>query len=295
MFHLKGKRFGVPLIQRYGVLNLNSSYPISYNCHSGLEIHYVLKGEITWEVEGSDEPLRVIGGCFGIIPAKAVHHALGNNATPATRIGVIFTPNPSACSSGTPFSAEELGEMFAKFSSCGATVRRISPRMAAILRELSDAMNLKAAKDPKQLIRLRVLSSDLIHETYRILDEPEALAIGHDVIPKIRQWIDGHLAEDISVERLVALSGYGRSRFYTLFTSNTGLSPNDYVLRARIQKARKALSSHKSGVSMTDLAVRCGFSSSSTFSKSFRKIVGKSPREFMRTAKSGNLQWGLPL
>ena len=285
MFHLKGKRFGVPLIQRYGVLNLNSSYPISSNCHSGLEIHYVLKGEITWEIEGSDKPLRVIGGCFGIIPAKTTHRALGNNATPATRIGVIFSPNPSDCSSGTPFSAEEIGEMFAKFSSCGAAVRRISPRLAAILRDLSDAMNLESAKNTKQLIRLRVLSSALIHETYRILDEPEALAIGHDVIPKIRQWIDDHISEDFSVEKLVALSGYGRSRFYTLFMSNTGLSPNDYVLRARVMKAKKALSSRKLDVPMTELAARYGFNSSSAFSKSFRKIVGISPREFMRTTK----------
>ena len=145
-------------------------------------------------------------------------------------------------------------------------------------------MNLKSAKNPKQLLRLRVLSSDLIHETYRILDEPEALAIGHDVIPKIRQWIDEHLSEDISVERLVALSGYGRSRFYTLFMANTGLSPNDYVLRARVLKAKKALSSRNLGVSMTELAARCGFSSSSTFSKSFRKIVGKSPSEYMHSA-----------
>jgi len=295
MFHLKGKRFGVPLIQRYGVLNLNSSHPISSNCHPGLEIHYVLKGEITWEVEGHAEPLRVIGGCFGIIPAKAVHHPLENNATPATRIGVIFRPNPSACSSGTPFNADELDEMFAKISSCGATVRRISPRLAAILRELSDAMNLQTAKDPKQLMSLRVLSSDLIYETYRILDDPEALAIGHEVIPKIRQWIAEHLTEDISVERLVALSGYGRSRFYTLFMSNTGLSPNDYILRARIKKAKKELLLHKSGVSMSDLAARYGFSSSSTFSKSFRKIVGKSPREFMRTAKLEDIQWRRPL
>ena len=285
MFHLKGKRLGVPLIQRYGVLNLTSSYPISYNCHSGLEIHYVLKGEITWEVKGSDAPLRVVGGCFGIIPAKTLHRALGNNATPATRIGVIFSPNPSACPSGTPFSAEELDEMFFKISSCGSTVRRISSRLAAILRDLLDVMNIEAAKDPKQMIRLRVLSSDLIHETYRILDEPEALAIGHDVIPKIRQWIDGHLSDVITIERLVALSGYGRSRFYTLFMANTGLSPNDYILRTRVMKAKKALSSCKLGISMTELATRCGFSSSSVFSKSFRKIVGKSPREFMRTTK----------
>ena len=115
IFYLKGKRFGVPLIQRYGVLNLNSSYPISSNCHSGLEIHYVLKGETTWEVEGVGKPLRVSGGCFVIIPAK--------KRPPRT------------------------------WQQCYA---RISPRLAAILRDLTDATNLESAKNPKRQIRLRI-------------------------------------------------------------------------------------------------------------------------------------------
>ena len=284
MFHIKGKRFGVPLIQRYGVLDLNMSYPISSNCHAGLEIHYVLKGEVIWELEGYDAPLRVVGGCFGIIPAQTVHHAVENNATPATRIGVIFNPKPSVCTEGTPFCAKELAHLFEKISSCGSTVHRISSRLAAILRELSAVMNMNAAKDSKQLLRLKVLSSELIHETYWILDKPEALAIGRDDIPKICQWIGQHLSEDIPIDRLVALSGYGRSRFYTLFMAHTGLSTNAYILRTRILKAKKMLLSRKSDTSIKDLSARCGFKSSSTFSKSFRKIVGKSPREFMHTS-----------
>ena len=284
MFHIKGKRFGVPLIQRYSLLQPNKTYLIPRNSHTGIEIHYVIKGEVTWEIEGSGMPLHVSGGCFGIIPAQTPHHALKNTASHATRIGVIFNSRPSSHTEGTPFRAEEIKQMFAKISSCGSTVHRISPRLAAILRELSAIINVDAAKDPKQLLSLRVLSSDLIHETCRILDEPEALAIGHDVIPKICQWIGQHLSEDIPIDRLVALSGYGRSRFYALFMASTGLSPNDYILRARILKAKKMLLSRKSDISMKDLSARCGFSSSSVFSKSFRKIVGKSPREFIHSA-----------
>jgi AraC-like DNA-binding protein len=283
MFHLKGNRFGMPLIQRYGVLNHNMSYPISQNSHSGIEIHYVLRGEVTWKIEGIVTPLRVSGGYFGIIPAKTIHRAVENNATPATRIGVIFNPNPSSCTMGTPFLAEEIEQMFAKITSCQAHSHRISTRLAAILREIADSLNMKAANDSKQLMRLRVLSSYLVHETCRILDNPEVLAIGHDVIPKIRKWIDEHLSEDIPVERLVSFSGYGRSRFYTLFMADTGLSPNDYILRKRIIKAKKLLLSRKPSISMAEISAQCGFNSPSAFAKSFRKIVGKSPREFAHT------------
>ena len=184
---------------------------------------------------------------------------------------------------GTPFLAEEIEQMFAKITSCQAHSHRISTRLAAILREIADTLNMKAANDSKQLMRLRVLSSYLVHETCRILDNPEVLAIGHDVIPKIRKWIDEHLSEDIPVERLVSFSGYGRSRFYTLFMADTGLSPNDYILRKRIIKAKKLLLSRKPSISMAELSAQCGFNSPSAFAKSFRKIVGKSPREFAPT------------
>jgi len=283
MFHLKGSRFAFPLIQRYGILKQSKSYPISQNSHSGLEIHYVLKGEIAWEIEGAEKPLRIAGGNLGIIPAQTVHRALGDNGTPAVRIGVIFNQNPTSCTEGSPFTSEELARMFGRISSCSATPRHLSPRLMAIVRELSDALNLEAANDPEQLLRIRILSADLVHETYRILGEPEVLAAGHDVIPKICEWIDGHLTENISVEHLVKLSGYGRSRFYSLFMSDTGLSPNDYLLRIRVMRAKKVLSSRKTAPSMTEVAARCGFSSSSVFSKSFRRIVGKSPREFLRS------------
>ena len=286
MFHLKGKRFGYPLIKRYGILKHSSSYPIAQNVHDGLEIHYVLKGEIAWEIEGADLPLLIPGGSFGIIPAKTYHRAFGDNGTPAERIGVIFNPCPARNTEGTPFTPEELNRMFKRLSSGGTIPRRFSTRLTAILRELSELMNMESAKNADQLLRMRILSSYLIHETYRILGEPEALAAGHDVIPQIREWIGKHLNENISIENLVKLSGYGRSRFYSLFISDTGQSPNDYILRTRVMRAKKILSSRKAPPSMTELAADCGFSSSSAFSKAFRKITGISPRDFLHQQNS---------
>ena len=280
MFHLKGKRFSFPLIQRYGVLKQNKAYPITRNIHSGLEIHYVLKGEISWEVEGYKTPLCIAGGNFGIIPARTAHHALGDNGTPSARIGVIFDPDPVSRADGTLFTPDELSRMFARMSSCGATPHRLSPRLMTILRELSEIMCIESARDPEHLLRIRVLSSDLVHETYRILGEPEALADGRDVVPKIRSWIDAHCTEKISVPQLVKLSGYGRSRFFSLFLADTGMTPNDYLVRARIELSKRKLSKKRLDGSILDLAVTCGFNSASAFSTTFRKHVGLSPREF---------------
>lgn len=278
--HLKGVRFGFPLMKRLGFLKHHETYGVSWNRHGGVEIHYVLKGDIAWELHGEIKPLVISGGYFGIIPANARHRAIGNKGTPATRLGVIFEKPLSEFAKGTIFSPDDLRRIFRRFRENGGHVRRFSPRLSATVRDLADAMTLEAAQEPDGQLRLRALTAALIHETYVTLGEPEALAEGHDVAPKIRKWIDAHCTEKISIPKLVKLSGYGRSRFFSLFLANTGMTPNDYLVRARIELAKRKLSKKTLDGSMLDLAVACGFNSASVFSTTFRKHVGLSPREF---------------
>ena len=278
--HLKGVRFGFPLMKRLGFLKHHETYGVSWNRHPGVEIHYVLKGDIAWELHGEIKPLVISGGYFGIIPANARHRAIGNKGTPATRLGVIFEKPLSEFVKGTIFSPDDLRRIFRRFRENGGCVRRFSPRLSATVRDLADAMTLEAAQEPDGQLRLRALTAALIHETYVTLGEPEALAEGHDVAPKIRKWIDAHCTEKISIPKLVKLSGYGRSRFFPLFLANTGMTPNDYLVRARIELAKRKLSKKTLDGSMLDLAVACGFNSASVFSTTFRKHVGLSPREF---------------
>ena len=278
--HLKGVRFGFPLMKRLGLLKHHETYRVSWNRHPGVEIHYVLKGDIAWELYGELNPLAVSGGYFGIIPAGKRHRALDNKGTPAVRLGAIFEKPLSEYAKGTPFSPDDLRRIFRRFRENGGCVRRFSPRLSATVHDLANALTLEAAQDQDGQLRLRTLTSALIHETYVTLGEPEALAEGHDVVPKIRKWIDAHCAEKITTDRLVKLSGYGRSRFFALFLADTGMTPNDYLIRARIELAKRKLSRKTLNGSMLDLAVACGFNSASAFSTTFRKHVGISPREF---------------
>ena len=280
MIHLKGTRFGFPLAQRMGVLKHLGTYPVSWNRHTGVEIHYVLKGDISWELQGRDRPLAIPGGSFGIIPAGVRHRAFNDKGTPAIRLGAILQRPAAEFAAGTPFSPDDLKRVFRRLRENGGRVRRFSTKLSAIVRDLKDAMTLEAAREPDGQLRLRTLASSLLYETYIALGEPEALAEGHGVMPKIRRWIDAHCAERITADRLVKLSGYGRSRFFALFLADTGMTPNDYVVRARIELAKRRLRQRRQGGSMLDLALACGFKSASVFSATFRKHVGQSPREF---------------
>jgi len=281
--HLKGIRFGFPLIKRLGLLKHHETYRVTWNRHPGIEIHYVFKGDIAWELHGKERPLAVSGGFFGIVPANARHRAIDNKGTPAFRLGVILESPVPGMESGTPFSTDDLKRMFRRFKENGGCSRRFSRRLSETLHALLDALTLENATNTDGQLNLRTFFSALLYETYATLGEPKALAEGYDVAPKIRQWIDTHYAEKITISKLVKLSGYGRSRFFTLFIADTGMSPNDYLVRVRIERAKRLLAKKRMNGSMLDLAVACGFNSSAAFSTTFRRHVGVSPSEYRKS------------
>jgi AraC-like DNA-binding protein len=74
-----------------------------------------------------------------------------------------------------------------------------------------------------------------------------------------------------------------RSQLYSAFKKQTGLSPNDWLLRYRIQQAESLLAA--TNRTIEDIAIAVGFSSSPYFCTVFRKYTGSPPGAFRRRKK----------
>jgi AraC family transcriptional regulator len=77
------------------------------------------------------------------------------------------------------------------------------------------------------------------------------------------------------------LIGLHPTSFCRGFKQSTGLSPHRYMLVHRVNRAKEMMDDQR--LSLTEIALECGFSSSSQFSVVFKKIAGMSPREFRRS------------
>jgi AraC-like DNA-binding protein len=95
---------------------------------------------------------------------------------------------------------------------------------------------------------------------------------------QLTAYIQEHLHELGGVETLAAKAGYTRSHFSRLFKAQTGLSPRDYVIAARINLAKELLRS--TALTVTEIAARCGYGDVYTFSKQFKQRAAVSPSTY---------------
>jgi AraC-like DNA-binding protein len=96
-------------------------------------------------------------------------------------------------------------------------------------------------------------------------------------------WIDEHAHEAIDLEgaaRAVELSPF---HFLRIFARALGVTPHQYLVRARLRRAARLLSDSER--SITDVAIGVGFGDLSNFVRTFHRAAGVSPRRFRRAAK----------
>lgn len=92
-------------------------------------------------------------------------------------------------------------------------------------------------------------------------------------------YVDTYLESNISLEDLTQATQIGSTyTFSRLFKQSTGITPYQYVIQQRIERAKQLLEADD--LSLIEIALKCGFSSQSAFNRTFRRIVNTTPRNY---------------
>ena len=95
---------------------------------------------------------------------------------------------------------------------------------------------------------------------------------------KIKNYIDSHYSENITLDILSSLSYVNKFHLVHSFTKQMGISPINYLINKRIEEAKNLLAT--TNHSIRDISSIVGFSNSSYFSQMFKKSTGTSPRGY---------------
>nr|WP_281413866.1 AraC family transcriptional regulator [Rhizobium rhizoryzae] len=97
----------------------------------------------------------------------------------------------------------------------------------------------------------------------------------------VLDYIEANLASDIGLDDLAAVAVMTRFHFSRAFKATFGEPPYKFVIRRRIERARKMLAETR--LSVADIAAACGFSNGSQFTRTFRDTVGVPPLLFRKS------------
>jgi AraC-like DNA-binding protein len=99
-------------------------------------------------------------------------------------------------------------------------------------------------------------------------------------ISEVIRELDRSPERERSVAQMAAMAGLSAFHFLRTFTALTGVTPHQYLRRARLREA--ALRLRDGGTRVIDVAFDSGFADLSAFNKAFRAEFGVSPRSFRR-------------
>ncbi len=92
-------------------------------------------------------------------------------------------------------------------------------------------------------------------------------------------WLDKHLTENFSLGQWASATGISRVQLLRLFRRQLHISPHQYCLNRRIQKAKDLL---KQGANLDDTAYELGFADQAHFQRTFKRYAAVTPLQYQR-------------
>jgi transcriptional regulator GlxA family with amidase domain len=104
---------------------------------------------------------------------------------------------------------------------------------------------------------------------------------------RARDAMDRGYAGPLDIPALARIAHVSPAHFTRTFRAAFGETPHRYLQRRRVERAMFLL--RETDSSVTDICFRVGFGSTGTFSRTFRDIVGRSPRTYRKETAAADV------
>jgi AraC family transcriptional regulator len=99
---------------------------------------------------------------------------------------------------------------------------------------------------------------------------------------EVKEYIDSHLAREITLGELATIAGLSKAHFCRAFQTSVGVTSHRYIVRQRVEVAKRLLVESK--LPIAEVALAAGFGDQSHFTKHFRSLLGTTPWRFRNQA-----------
>jgi AraC family transcriptional regulator len=160
------------------------------------------------------------------------------------------------------------------------------PLLKQLLLELGGALSEPGSEEDlfggvaTQLIGLQLGRA---HSEVKRFQQPRRGGLTPVALRRVREFIAAHLRQGVRLEQLAAVAGLSCYHFARSFKLSTGLSPHAFVVRCRIEEAKRLLTG--TTLPVAEVARRTGFNGPSQLSTRFRAMTEQTPSAYRQLAR----------
>ena len=247
----------------------------SPHCHTFFELFYVESGACSFFIGNNVYDLHE--GDFMLIPPQVFHYTRYPYSA-CRRCNVFFRASEvgERVKEALPQGEKFFGQIRI-FQVPEAYRGQIAELIAGMAREEKICDSLS---EPILETLLQQLFLLCCRECTFLEDMPEDIHTTDREIVLAAQFIGQHYMDDISAADIAKAAGYSPNYLSRKFREAAGIGVHEYLTFIRLQRA--ALELVSTADSVTEIALRCGFSDGNYFKDAFKKKYGVTPSKYRK-------------
>lgn len=274
LLSIDNERLDMPLLESGGWHDIGTAIPSISRETTAFHVTYVSHQEATWLID-KEQRLFIQAGQLALIQPHSQHQGAWAVDHPNQHFWFYFQPDLLHADRHTPFDPGWLRHMSQRLEAVGHVVVQAPPAFDGLCANFLQHLQ---SQDENAVLWLRSLVVQIFLGSVEALLTPSRLQASE--MQEILRVVESRLLEWPHVAAVAEFFAMEPSQFQRLFKKATGMSPWNYILRARCRHGCDQL--RTSRTSITTLAHALGFSSSQHFSTVFRRLTGHAPGEFRR-------------
>lgn len=245
------------------------------HCHPHCELFYIENGEGSFFIDNNMYELHT--GDFLFIPPQVFHYTRYPYGA-CRRCNVFFRAGDvgERVKEALPQGEKFFGQIRI-FQVPEAYRGQIAELIAGMAREEKICDSLS---EPILETLLQQLFLLCCRECTFLEDMPEDIHTTDREIVLAAQFIGQHYMDDISAADIAKAAGYSPNYLSRRFREAAGIGVHEYLMFIRLQRA--ALELVSTDDSVTEIALRCGFSDGNYFKDAFKKKYGVTPSKYRK-------------